>query len=502
MAAPARTWDAEKVRKVLEGRAVMRVVDVDPFTNSGIGTTIDPGCDDERERRAGGEDARAGAGKVEPVFARIVDILSFPFSSCYNAFLFDLSLDMTDPNNTRSILQISQISRILREIVLDTSEFFTHADWNNWHPQLIRTWNTRSKQRPLAIALNHDAYSRLYDSTILPAVPRMEQDNALQQEFENVVGRCTSLSLTFKNLSDSILQPGGLPLQIFGARCPKLVHLSITCHGGETVYMDLGSFPTTIKNMHLVAVQPSFAREMQLEALTCGFHDIDAYIGLLPLLPKLESLTLHQFHGEDLFYASDTVRMEALKRLEIRQIRPDETIAVAVLLQHHLELPSVEQVALSGMVISEADEEIFWHALATATPSVQCITLKREETGYWPLNISLRSLFRLDKFPLLSELRLLGRDVGHLVQPMLEVARLRTSVTNLTLPPRNEFGGPALRAWDSIHQLARRFTVSPVPPVLPLYGGGAQTLPPHNPIDYRALFVHTSTCHGLKVSVD
>ncbi|KAF8318649.1 hypothetical protein DL93DRAFT_2095035 [Clavulina sp. PMI_390] len=41
MAAPARSWDAEKVRKVLEGRAVVRVVDVDPFTNSRIGTTID-----------------------------------------------------------------------------------------------------------------------------------------------------------------------------------------------------------------------------------------------------------------------------------------------------------------------------------------------------------------------------------------------------------------------------------------------------------------------------
>ncbi|KAF8318651.1 hypothetical protein DL93DRAFT_320084 [Clavulina sp. PMI_390] len=224
--------------------------------------------------------------------------------------------------------------------------------------------------------------------------------------------------------------------------------------------MDLDGFPATIKNMHLVAVQPSFMREMHIEALTCGFHDINAYMGLMLLLPKLESLTLHQFHGDDLFYASDVVRMDVLKNLEIRQIRPDETISVAVLLQHHLELPGVEQVTLSGMVISEADEGIFWPALAKAAPSLQCITLKQEETGYWPLTISLRSLLGLHRFPLLSELRLLGRDIGHLIQPMLEVARLRTSVTNLTLPPRNEFDGPALRAWDSVHQLARRFTVS------------------------------------------
>ncbi|KAF5350999.1 hypothetical protein D9756_008197 [Leucocoprinus leucothites] len=49
-----RSWDAEKVRKVLEGRAVVRVVDVDPFTNTPI---VPPALGAASTASAGGANA-------------------------------------------------------------------------------------------------------------------------------------------------------------------------------------------------------------------------------------------------------------------------------------------------------------------------------------------------------------------------------------------------------------------------------------------------------------
>jgi bZIP-type transcription factor MBZ1 len=55
-------WDAEKVRKVLEGKAVVRVVDVEPVSVGGGASTI--GITEERQvgLSAGAVGASAGAG--------------------------------------------------------------------------------------------------------------------------------------------------------------------------------------------------------------------------------------------------------------------------------------------------------------------------------------------------------------------------------------------------------------------------------------------------------
>ncbi|KAF8318650.1 hypothetical protein DL93DRAFT_2164831 [Clavulina sp. PMI_390] len=368
-----------------------------------------------------------------------------------------------DPNNRRSILHISQISQILRLVVLDTSELFTHADWNPWHPELIRTWNARSKWRPLSITLNRHTYGAFYDDSHGSRlnVESMEKFNALEQVLFAALTRCHSLSLTFETGGISKRKPI-FPVHALADKCPKLVNLSIACHSHSVLYLDLDGFPT-VQSLHLDSVQPLFKREMpHLDTLTCGFYDLDSYRRVTHFLPKLESLILRQFGRADLLCASGVLELDALKRLEIGQANPDEAVALAILFQHHLSLPSIQHLTLSGVVISEKYGYIFWPALAKAAPSIQCITLKREQMGYWPLDVSFKNLaLNPGELPLLSELRLLGRDVRHLLRPMLDLVSSRVaSITRLTLPPREEFDTHELRLWDSLHQLAGHFMVS------------------------------------------
>ncbi|KAF8322217.1 hypothetical protein DL93DRAFT_1276412 [Clavulina sp. PMI_390] len=388
-----------------------------------------------------------------------------------------------DPSDTRSVLRVSQVSRAWRGIILDTSELFTHADWDHWHLDLIRTWNGRAKQRRVAVTLMPIIFETLFPtapqrpSTTL-ALSEVERQ-AIKDELFLSLSKCSALSLTIacglrekKTLENHV--------EAIASACISLRDLSIISLGFSFIELKLDWFPS-IKRLHLKDVDIVIESAPQLRYLICNFDAWRTPLDKLTSLSHLTSLTIFNLIPLDLENEQGSMsflHLEALEELEIRLHQGYRPSSLHLLFRVVI-MPNVEKFTVNGMRFSESEERFIWKVLANAMPRIHSLTLKRDRIGYWPLDIHMAGLWDLDQegeilLPGLTELRLLGRDVGHLLHSIhLFTSARRGNITHLTLPPREEFEQHEVETWEALQELVPHFSVEAVPHFLPLYASAS-----------------------------
>ena len=131
-------------------------------------------------------------------------------------------------------LKLSQVSQGFRRTVLDMSQLFTHADWDDWAPPLVDLWCQRARSQPLTV--------RLYPSTLDHL--STGKDPERQALLESHSRRWGTLDLCVQLWDRSVI---GLVERLLQCVCPALHTLSLS-----------GSNPPHDIPLHLRLDNPSF----------------------------------------------------------------------------------------------------------------------------------------------------------------------------------------------------------------------------------------------------
>ncbi|KAF8307809.1 hypothetical protein DL93DRAFT_1981458 [Clavulina sp. PMI_390] len=288
----------------------------------------------------------------------LVPISAIPFEILRSIFAYAVD----GPGDANSILQLSHVSRTWRTVALETSELFTHADWNHWNVALVHLWNEKAKHHPLSITIDATTFRALFYTK-----GHAQIETEKKRAFHAALPRCASLSLTIEGPKTSDIQtPIFHPIPMFAPRCTRLQDLSITYTGG-LLSLDLSGF-TTVKHLHLHRVIEAFTREMEIESFVCATDATGFFYDTLRFLPHLRSLSICQLVVDVVLAGTSIVHLDALERLEIRQL-PQARATVLLLLLAQMKTPNVEHLTLNGLSLSKVEESRFWRQVVSTTLS-------------------------------------------------------------------------------------------------------------------------------------
>ncbi|KAF8307808.1 hypothetical protein DL93DRAFT_1981248 [Clavulina sp. PMI_390] len=290
-------------------------------------------------------------GRVPPEVLRIIIVLA-----------------VSHPGDSRTVLRASHVSRKWRDVVLATSELFTHADWDHWHVELLRGWYERSKQRPLTITLGHRTSNIIFDIVSLFQPDPINAPHSFSLLLDVALMRCSSLSLTFFSLMHKSRDQQHEELGKFAARYPMIFDLRFTIMRGPVFPIRLDNWPT-VRKLH-IGLAPTLTTVSQVEHITIDFYAILRSTPF-PLLPQLSYLFIYGIPAGGFGWFQNVVHLDALRHLEIRELEDDDAIEeepFGHLMFHYLKAPNVECFTLNGMVLSSKAAAIFWPALVSRHP--------------------------------------------------------------------------------------------------------------------------------------
>ncbi|KAF8307780.1 hypothetical protein DL93DRAFT_1978712 [Clavulina sp. PMI_390] len=290
-----------------------------------------------------------------------------------------------DPSDTRSVLRVSQVSRAWRNLTLDASELFTHADWNHWHIELIQKWNTRAKHRQLAVTLMPNRFDALFPT----AASRPSSPSALRElELEDFrdelfvsLSKCSSLSLTFDCPFNKVLAClGHLAAIIHG--CSVLRDLSITSLGFSIIRFKLER-PISIERLYLRDIDIIAAPNLQPQHIVYDFAAWSMPLDTLTVLPHLTSLTVFRLMPQRLEGTPD-IHLDALKTLEVRPYWNNGARSLPWLLRI-LKMPNVEHFIMNGVALSASEEKSIWPVVVRTF--LQCSKCPSSSAVSYQINI-------------------------------------------------------------------------------------------------------------------
>ncbi|KAF8307781.1 hypothetical protein DL93DRAFT_1979065 [Clavulina sp. PMI_390] len=228
---------------------------------------------------------------------------------------------------------------------------------------------------------------------------------------------------------------------------------------------------------------------LRLRDIVCDFDALRFPLVESSVLCRLTSLKLLQLVPIE-FNNVDAIQLDQLRFFEIRLPQAEEPMSLIPFLEI-LAVPNVEHFTINGMALTVTQEREIWPVLvsthcefpvrnfliansylnyaqpqASTMPRMHSLTLYRDRFGYWPLNIHLEGLRGPTQqggllLPELKEIRLLGRDVAHLLPSMHRfISSRRGAITHLTLPPPEEVGESMLSDWKALRRLVPHFMVS------------------------------------------
>lgn len=261
------------------------------------------------------------------------------------------------PKNRQTILNLSHVSVVWREVVTSTSELFTSSDWNKWHVELLTIWLHRAHKQPQEISLNCAVIDALFpDNTIHTDVVSRGLDyvGQLRETLEQALLNCVNLTL------EARFDPLNLDFRSWfhGLVAPRLRHLDVARDGYPQEILCMPENTPALRSFNTHRVLPLFSGSSLITVMTCQPCESTSlwseWAGMLKSLPSLEHLTL--FNLDCPFDETPLIHLPALHILDFVGVARPEHFCQAI---QSFVVPNLKtlHLDLEDLILREDEEE-------------------------------------------------------------------------------------------------------------------------------------------------
>jgi len=273
-----------------------------------------------------------------------------------------------DPRERRAILRLSQVSRSLRQTVLDMSWLFTKADWDYWPTPLLDLWCRRARAQPLTVHLTMMVIHRL-------TVGKAPELQALLESCSRRWGALMFVT-TPEERCIRFLE------RLLQCACPLLHTISGQGHAGRGVILHLhpDCLPS-LQTLSLGRIWPSFSTSpTSVTELTCTCTYpvdwsllLDAVKGC-HLIRRLVINSSSGYYGDDPFAFPATTSKAVLSSLTHLEIEGMSLVLAPALSRFlgHCDIPKLKSLNIRDQ----------WFAIPEAFESLCQNVVRRQSCSY------------------------------------------------------------------------------------------------------------------------
>ncbi|KAF8313846.1 hypothetical protein DL93DRAFT_1127395 [Clavulina sp. PMI_390] len=252
------------------------------------------------------------------------------------------------PQHRSTVIRLSHVCQLWRNVVLDTSRYYTSANWDAWPTWLCIEWCKRAKGHDIDVELSSSALRRMCS----------EETGAFQEALLETVGTWSSLDIVFSDLEyfhciKQLLSKVHYPkLYQLAFRGESQYYLPFTCQNfPDLVLLELAG-------QTIMGCDDVFSPFRSLEYLILNFEgtvaDDNFWANLFIYAPNLRTITIKYLDWHSLEKKPRVVANVMSLDIQFTDIRCIETLLTVWL------WPDLRKLAMHGLPdqLSELEERV------------------------------------------------------------------------------------------------------------------------------------------------